>query len=289
MTLEIIVLNALSRSMILFLIAAGLTIVFGLMGVVNFAHGAFYALGAFVGLTVVGVTGNFWLALLLAPLGVAVVGMALEYLTFRPLYDQEPIYQVLLTFGLIIVLEEIIRIIWSQGARNVSTPAVISGATDVLGFSYPAYRLFAIAIGVVVAVGLYLLIERTRIGIIIRAGTMDSDMVEAMGINIGLVFTVMFGFGVAIAAIGGIVNGGMTSVSPGMGMDVIILAFIVVVIGGVGSLTGSIAGSLVVGFTETIGGYYADQFVSVILFGLMIVVLLVRPTGLFGIEGVLDE
>lgn len=280
--------NALSQTLLLFLIASGLTLVFGLMGVVNFAHGAFYALGGYFGVAIVGFSEIFWVGLLLAPICVGIVGMLIEYFTFKPLYGDDPIIQVLLTFGLAIVIEQVVMLIWGVNSISLPGPKMLAGPVPLLGIEYPAYRLFVIVIGSVVALGLYLLIEHTRYGLIIRAGTLDDEMVQTLGINIDRVFTVMFGLGVALAGIGGVVAGPLTSVYPAMGIEMIILAFIVVVVGGIGSLTGSLVGALIVGTVTTVGGFYADQIVNPLLFGILILTLLVRPTGIFGMEGGLE-
>lgn len=281
-------LNALSRSLLLFLVASGLTLVFGLMGVVNFAHGAFYMLGGYFAIALLGLSESFWIALLIAPILVAIVGVVLEYYTFKPLYGQDPIIQVLLTFGLAIVLEETVMLIWGVNAIRLAGPEMLTGAVPILGINYPAYRLFVIVIGSAVAIALFLLIERTRYGLIIKAGTIDDIMVETLGINIDRVFTIMFGLGVALAGVGGVITGPLTSVYPAMGIEIIILAFIVVVVGGIGSLTGSLVGALIVGSVSTIGGFYAGAWVNPILYSILVLTLIVRPTGMFGEEGGLE-
>lgn len=283
-----IILNGLSRAMLLFVIAAGLSLIFGLMGVVNFAHGAMYSLGGFLAVVSVGVVQSFWLALLVAPILVGVVGLLVEYVTIRPLYDRDPIYGVLLTFGLTIVIEEGILLIWGPGPQQFTAPEILQGPMQIFGTFYPRYRLFVIAFGVVVAMALWLILQRTRIGMIVRAGNFDSEMVEAMGIDVRQVFTGMFAVGVGLAAMGGVVAGPIFSVYPGMGTSILIEAFIVVVVGGLGSIRGSLVGALIVGVSQSIGSTYISEYVSILLFALMIIVLLVRPYGIFGQPGLLE-
>jgi len=284
-----VLLNGLSRAMLLFIIASGLSLIFGLMGVVNFAHGALYALGGYAGVVVLGFVDSFWVALLIAPLLIAVLGILMEYLTIRPLYNRDPIYGVLLTFGLTIVIEETIFLIWGPGPKQFTTPEFLQGPIQILGTYYPRYRLFIIGFGALVAIGLWLVLQRTRIGMIVRAGNLDSEMVEAIGINIRLVFTGMFAAGVALAALGGVVAAPIYSVYPTMGTAILIDAFIVVVVGGLGSVRGAFAGAFVVGFARSFGASYVSDYVSLLLFALMIVVLLLRPYGLFGEPGLLES
>jgi len=283
-----IILNGLSRAMLLFVIAAGLSLIFGLMGIVNFAHGAMYALGGFIAVVIVSVVQNFWLTLLLAPILVALIGLLVEYVTIRPLYGRDPIYGVLLTFGLTIVIEEGILLVWGPGSQQFSAPGFLQGPIQILGTFYPRYRLFVIVFGVVVALALWVVLQRTRIGMIVRAGNLDSEMVEAMGIDVRRVFTGMFAVGVALAAMGGVVAGPVFSVYPGMGTSILIEAFIVVVIGGLGSIRGSLVGALIVGVSQSVGATYISDYVSILLFVLMIVVLLVRPYGIFGQPGLME-
>jgi len=283
-----LVFNGLSRSMLLFVIAAGLSLIFGLMGVVNFAHGVMYALGGYVGVEVFGALGSFWTVLLVTPIVVGVLGMAVELGLIRPLYGRDPIYGVLVTFGLAIVVEEGIFLVWGPGPQPFSPPGVLQGPIEILGTFYPRYRLFVIVFGVIVAVALWLFLQRTRIGMIVRAGNLDSEMVEAMGINVQRIFTGMFGVGVALAAMGGIVAGPVFGVYPTMGTSILIEAFIVVVIGGLGSIRGSFVGALIVGISQSVGSTYISQYVSILLFALMIVVLLFRPYGIYGQPGLLE-
>ena len=288
------ILDGLARAMLLFLIASGLSIIFGLMGVVNFAHGAFYAIGAFTGITLLGYldfSNAFFVVLLIAPLVALIIGVAVERYTIQPLYSEEPIYQVLLTFGITIVIEDALVLIFSRNQQMLPPPDLLAGATElpVIDTFYPTYRLFVIGLGLLVAVLLWLVISRTRIGIIIRAGTLDSEMVELQGINVRRLFTLMFGFGVALAALGGLAAGPIFSVQPQMGHSVLIDAFLVVILGGVGSIRGTFVGALGIGYIKSIGGFYLSEWVGIILFSLMIIFLLVRPYGMFGEPGVLEH
>lgn len=283
------VMNGVSQAMLLFLIASGLSLIFGLMGVVNFAHGAFYALGGYLAVAVFGFTNSFWIALLVAPFIVAGVGVLIEYTTIRPLYKREAIYQVLLTFGMAIVIQEAIILVAGTDTYNLQSPDVLTGIVEMFGTFYPLYRLSLIAAGIIVGVLLWLMLDRTRIGIIVRAGTFDSEMVEALGINIRRVFTAMFGLGVLLAAVGGIMAAPLLSVTPDMGIAIIIDAFIVVVVGGLGSIRGSFIGALIIGLAEAFGSFYISKFVGFVIFTLMIIVLLVRPYGLLGQPGIFEE
>lgn len=283
------ILNGLSRALLLFLIASGLSLIFGLMGVVNFAHGAFYALGGYLAVFAFGFSESFLVALFVAPFLVALVGILTEMTTIRPLYERDPIYQVLLTFGVSIILDELIKLVWGSSPLRIGTPGAISGITDFGFISYPTYRVFIIGFGLLVALGLWLFIQRTRVGIIVRAGTLDSEMVEAMGIKVQRVFTAMFGLGVGLAAVGGVVASPLLGVYPTMGTEILIQAFLVVVLGGLGSVRGALLGALIIGMAQGIGAYYISTFVGLILFVIMISVLLVRPYGLLGQPGIAEH
>lgn len=277
-----IALNGLALGMLLLLVASGLSLIFGLMGVVNFAHGSLYMIGAYVGLALFDRSGVFLLALIVAPFVVAAIGVLMEYTTLRRLYGRDPLYQILLTFGIALILDEFVKVIWGPNAHTFDAPAWLAGAFGVFGASFPLYRLFVIALGVVVAVAVYLFLERTRYGLVVRAGTNNRTMVEATGINVKRAFTVMFAVGAAMAAVGGVAAGPMLSVYPGMSLEMIIQAFVVVVIGGLGSFRGSILGALLAGFAQAFGNFYVPSLSSIIIFALMVVVLLVRPGGLLG-------
>jgi branched-subunit amino acid ABC-type transport system permease component len=275
-------LNGLSYGVLLFLLSVGLTLIFGMLDVVNLAHGSFYMLGAYAGLTTIAATGHFWLALLLAPVAVGVVGAVMERLVLRPLYRRPPLDQVLLTFGFIYLFEDLVKWIWGGRIRSIPPPDIFSASVTVLGATVPSYRLFVIAFGLVMAVALWLLIERTRLGAIIRAGVYDAEMTAGMGINIPVVFTGVFAFGAALGGLSGVIAGPIQSAQPAMGIGILIPALIVVVVGGLGSLKGSLVGSLIIGQAETFGKVWLPGSSMLMIYLVMALVVLLRPQGLFG-------
>jgi len=277
-------LNALQAGMLLFLLSSGLALIFGMLHVINFAHGAFYMLGAYAGLTGLALTGRFWLAVPLAVLAVALLGALLERTLIRRLYGADPLAQALLTFGLLLVLDEGVKWLWGPQIRSLPTPEALRGPVVLLGVPYPAYRLMVVVVGGVAALALWLFLERSRLGAILRAGVADRQMVAALGINLGALFAFTFGLGAGLAAFGGVLAGPIASAYPGMGVEVLIKAFIVVVIGGLGSLKGAAVGSLLVGVAETFGQALAPDWAMAVAYAVMAAVLLWRPTGLFGVE-----
>lgn len=277
-------LNALQLSMLLFLLSIGLTVIFGLMHFVNLAHGALYALGAYFAATIASMAG-FWVALLLAPLGVAVVGMALYGGLISRMRKSGPMAQVLVTFGLIFVLLDLTRIFWGDLALAISTPAALSGRVEILGTGYPAYRLFIIALGLAIFAALALILSRTQIGAMIRAGVDNDAMAACMGINVERLFFIVFCVGCALAGLAGAVAAPLLSVTPGMGLEILIPTLIVIVIGGLGSLKGAIAGSLIYGFVQTFGAVLLPGMASILIYALLAAVLLLKPVGLFPAKG----
>ena len=275
-------LNGLAYGVLLFLLSVGLTLIFGMLDVVNLAHGSLYMLGAYAGLTLVAATGSFWFALLGAPLAVGLIGMLIERSVLRPLYRRGPLDQVLLTFGLIYLFEDLVKWIWGGRIRSIAPPAAFAGSVTIWGATIPSYRLFVIAFGLAVAVLLYLLIERTRLGAIVRAGVYDAEMTAGMGIDIDRVFTAVFGFGAALAGLSGVIAGPIQSAQPPMGATILIPALIVVVVGGLGSLKGSLAGSLIIGQAETFGKAWLPGASMLMIYVVMAAVVLLRPQGLFG-------
>lgn len=275
------VLHGLQFSMLLFLLSVGLTVIFGLMHFVNLAHGAFYALGAYVCFSVARVTGSFWAGFLVAPFAVALVGFALYLGLIRRMRSAGPMNQVLITFGLIFVFLDIFRIIWGDIALGVESPAVFSGPVEFFGITYSAYRLFIIGLGLATILGLHLILSRTQIGAIIRAGVDNQQMAACLGINVERVFFTVFCVGCALAGIAGAVAAPVLSVTPDMGTQILIPTLIVVVIGGLGSLRGAVAGSLLVGFIQTFGAVLAPQVASILVYALLAAVLIFRPAGLF--------
>ena len=295
-------LNGLQFGLMLFLLAAGLTLVFGIMDMINLAHGSLYMIGAFLAATLVQATGSFAIGVLLAIPATAVVGMLLEISVLRTLYARDHLSQVLATFALILILNEVVRIVFGNDLP-LSAPAALSGPVELFaGMSYPAYRLFLIGVGLAVAALLYLLVAKTRIGMRVRAGASNREMALAMGVDIRLLFTLVFGVGAALCAVAGALLAPLLAVQVGMGESILILAFVVIVIGGIGSIRGALVGSLLVGVVDTIGrtllpiafgAFLPPQFASaagpaiasVAVYLLMAVVLTVRPQGLFPARG----
>jgi len=275
-------LNGLAYGVLLFLLSVGLTLIFGMLDVVNLAHGSFYMLGAYAGLALIAATGNFWLALLVAPLVVGGIGALVERSCLRPLYARQPLDQVLLTFGLIYLFEDLVKWIWGGRIRSIPTPALFSGSVTILDSTIPSYRLFVIAFGFAMAIAVWLLIERTRLGSIIRAGVFDAEMTAGMGVNIHRVFTGVFAFGAALAGLSGVIAGPIQSAYPPMGASILIPALIVVVVGGLGSLKGSLVGSLIIGQAETFGKAWLPGASMLMIYLVMAAVVLLRPQGLFG-------
>ena len=277
-------LNALALAGLLFLVSVGLSLVFGILRVVNFAHGVFYMLGAYLGFTAVAVSGWFWLSLVVVPPLVGVVGALLEASTLRFIYRRPPIYQLLLTFGLALILEESVRVIYGPTAKGIDPPPLLQGAVEIAGTFYPRYRLFLVVLGVVVGLGVWLFLQRTRTGLVIRAVAQNSEMADCLGADVARVRTLVFGAACALAGLGGVAAGPMTTAYLGMGIGVIVDAFVVVVIGGLGSIGGSMAGSLIVGAAQTWGAFYLPETAMVIMYAVMGVILIFRPWGLFGEE-----
>ncbi|MFQ5622012.1 MAG: branched-chain amino acid ABC transporter permease [Paracoccaceae bacterium] len=275
------VLHGLQLSMLLFLLSVGLTVIFGLLHFVNLAHGALYALGAYVSFSVVRITGSFWAGFLVAPLAVALVGVALYLGLIRRMRLAGPMNQVLITFGLIFVFLDIFRIFWGDVALGVEQPELFAGPVEFFGITYSAYRLFIIALGLFVLLVLHLILSLTQIGAMIRAGVDNDNMAACLGINVERVFFMVFCVGCALAGIAGAVAAPVFSATPDMGTQILIPTLIVVVIGGLGSLKGAVAGSLLVGFIETFGAVLAPQVAAVLVYALLAGVLIFRPAGLF--------
>ncbi len=293
-------LNGLQYGMMLFLMAAGLTLVFGVMGLINLAHGALYMIGAFACATVAAATGSFWLGLVASLAAAAAAGALVEMAVIRRLYTRDHLDQVLATFALILIFSEGTRWVFGSFPLYLTLPPALSGAVTLPGgLQYPLFRLVIICVGAAVALGLWLLITRTRLGIRIRAGEADREMIGALGVDIARLYTIVFALGAALAGLAGALVGSIQSVQVGMGEPVLILAFVVIVIGGIGSIKGALIGALLVGMTDTIGKALLPalfaQFMersaanttgaglaSMLIYILMAGVLLVRPQGLFG-------
>ena len=275
-------LNGLAYGALLFLLSAGLTLIFGMLDIVNLAHGWFYMLGAYAGIVTLAVTGNFWVAALVAPLIVGVVGALVERGLLRPLYRRSPLDQVLLTFGLIYLFEDLIKWGWGGRIRSIAPPEIFSGRMTLFGVTLPAYRVFVIAFGVLMAILPWIVIEKTRLGAVIRAGVYDAEMTAGLGIDIGRVFTLVFAFGAALGGLSGVIAGPIQSAYPSMGVSILIPALIVVVVGGLGSLKGSFVGSLVIGQAETFGKVWFPSVSMLMIYLVMALIVLARPQGLFG-------
>ena len=276
-------LNAIQYGLLLCLVASGLTLIFGIMGIINLAHGSFYMLGAYLAFSLAGLIGNFWLALLAGAGAAVLIGMALEWLLMRFLYERDHLYQVLLTYGLILVFEEVRSLAWGDDVHGVPVPASLDFSiplTETL--SYQVYRFAMSGICVAIAAGMYWLIQKTRLGMMVRAGSVNRDMVQSLGINIGLLYRLVFALGVALAAFAGMLASPVSSVYPGMGNQVLIVSFVVVVIGGIGSVKGALIASLLIGLADTFGKVLLPQISGMVVYLLMAAILLWRPQGLFG-------
>jgi branched-chain amino acid transport system permease protein len=277
------ILNGLQYGLLIFLTASGLTLVFGILGIINLSHGSFYMLGAYLSLTLTGLLGDVFLALALGIPIAFLFGAAIEWLFIRHLYERDHLQQVLLTFGLILIFNELQRMIWGTRPHSVAIPSYLSGSvklSDVL--SYPVYRIAVAALCVLLALGMMFVIQRTRVGRMIRAGESNREMVETLGIDTRILFRFVFAAGVALAAAAGIIAAPIESVYPGIGERVLIISFVVVVIGGIGSIRGAFVGALLIGLADAFGKVFLPQFASFMVYGLMAAVLIVRPGGLFG-------
>ena len=292
-------LNGVQLGVMLFLMAAGLTLVLGIMNLVNLAHGALYMVGAYLFVAAAQWTGSYPLGVLLGLAGALVVGMLVELTTLRPLYARDHLDQVLATFGLILFFNELVAILWGRASLYTSLPSWLQGHVRLLpGSSYPVYRLAVIVVGLAVAAALWYVVTRTRLGMLIRAGASNRTMVAALGVNIRLLYTVVFGVGAALAGLAGLMAGPIYSVQPGMGELILIQVFVVIVIGGIGSIRGALVGALVVGIVDTLGRAFlkpvlaslisptaaeaaGPALASMLIYLLMAVVLAVKPAGLF--------
>ncbi|MGH8807479.1 MAG: branched-chain amino acid ABC transporter permease [Noviherbaspirillum sp.] len=275
-------LNAIQYGLLLFLVASGLTLIFGIMGVINLAHGSFYMIGAYLAFSIAPVFGEHFIVMLLAGVALsALLGFVLEWVFFSYLYQRDHLQQVLMTYALILVFEELRSILVGNDVHGLKAPDWLSGGM-ALGevMTYPVYNLFASAACIVVAIALYLVVNRTRLGMMIRAGASNRDMVRGLGINIRLLYRIVFAAGVALAALAGMIAAPMTSVYPGMGGHVLIVCFVVVVIGGIGSISGALIASLLVGFVDTFGKVFFAQLSGIGIYVLMAVILIWRPEGL---------
>jgi branched-chain amino acid transport system permease protein len=296
-------LNGLQFGLLLFLLAAGLTLVFGIMDLVNLAHGSLYMLGAYFAATFAALTDNFLLGILLGLGATLLVGMAVEVIAMRRLYGRDHLDHVLGTFGLILFFNEMVRLIWGPAGMNLNLPSWLNRSIEILpGVPYSAYRFSIIVVALVVAFLLYVLVMRTRIGMLIRAGASNREMVSALGINIKLLYTLVFGLGAALAGLAGIMQAPILTAQIGMGENILILAFVVIIIGGIGSIRGALVASIFVGLVDTVGRAFLPDLLklfltpaaastagpalsSMLIYLLMAVVLVLRPAGLFPAAG----
>jgi branched-chain amino acid transport system permease protein len=270
------------------LLAIGLSLIFGMLTVVNFAHGAFYMLGAYLGLYLLSIGANFWLALLLVPLLVGLIGLGVERTLIRPLYGRGIDYPLLLTFGLSYVIVELVRIAFGKSGYPVDTPELLQGAVDIGVGYFPLYRLFVIGATAVILFGLWLFLERTSFGLIIRAGARDPEIIRVLGVDVSRVWLIVFGIGTGIAGLAGLLAAPLQGVIPEMGGPILAEAFVVTVVGGMGSLLGAVLAGLLVGVVVSITSLFAPEMAKVSIFALMAIVLLIRPQGFFGRAGLMD-
>ena len=296
-------LNGLQLGVLLFLIAAGLTLVFGVMDFINLAHGVQYMLGAYLAVMFYALTGSFVLALILALVAALAFGLLLEFTVFRHLYDRDHLEQVIATFGIIIFLNQAVKVVWGAAPLNLPIPEALAGTVQLMpGLVYPVWRLVIIASGLIVALMLYLLVSQTRVGMLVRAGATHARIVSALGVDIRRLFMIVFGFGTMLAAFAGVMIAPILSVEPGMGDSVLILAFVVIVIGGIGSMRGAFMAALLIGLVDTLGRSFmidilrlvmppspartvGPAIASMLIYVLMALVLYFRPAGLFPAKG----
>jgi branched-chain amino acid transport system permease protein len=284
--LAIQLLNGLSYGMLLFMITSGLSLIFGIMGVLNLAHGSMYMIGAYLALSITKeISLNFFMALLLAPLLVAAISLLLEVGLLRPTYHLGHLSQVLLTFGLAYIIHDLVRWMWGGNVQALPVPEGLDASVEVFGQTFPLYRLAVMGFGLLLAGVMWYMQEKTRWGAIIRAGLSNKEMVSGLGINIQAVFAIVFAIGGLLAGMGGVVAGPVLGLYPGMEFEVLILSLVILVVGGLGSISGTLLASVIVGVVESIGKVMFPQLSSVLIFALMALVLIVKPTGLLGRHG----
>lgn len=273
-------LNGIAFGMILFLLAAGFELIAGVMSIVNLAHGSYFILGAYIGISVARPTANFLLGVLAGTVSVGVLGLITERFLFR--YLPEHLQQIFLTFGIVYILTDVTRMVWGGDPYGISTPAFLAGSVEILRRPFPLYRLALISIGLLVALGLWLLQAKTRLGAIVRAGVDDREMVGVLGINIKVLSTMVFGVGVLLAGFGGVMASPIIAVAPGLDWEILTLALVVVVVGGLGSLRGALVASLLIGLADTFGKFLLPEIAIVLIFFILAIVLVIKPSGIFG-------
>ncbi|WP_158970258.1 branched-chain amino acid ABC transporter permease [Chachezhania sediminis] len=276
-----IIVVGLSIGMLIFLLAAGLTLIFGMLQVINFAHGALYMLGAYLAYSVAMLTGSFWLTLVIVPLMLLVLGLVIERVTLRPIYDADHVYQVLITFGVVLVIDEVVRFFWGLSGRQFSPAAFLVGSIDIFGTEVSRYRVFVIVVGAIVMTALLLGIEKSRIGLTVKACSVNPDMAAALGIRVERVRMMVFAAGAGLAGFAGAIAGPMLPIQLQMGNAILLDCFTVIIIGGLGNIRGAIVAAFVVGMSRAVGQQWAAEWVDVFTYSLLVLVLLLKPEGLF--------
>jgi len=275
-----------ARGALLFLVASGLTLILGVLHVLNFAHGALYLFGAYISYVIasqlIHSTNGFWLALLVAPLATAALGVLIEVVFLRRIYHRPILQQMFILFGVVYILSDVIKLIWGLGYKSVSRPEIIASSVSILGRNIPVYSLFAILLAALVALGLWFILHRTKFGRTVRAVYKDREMTAALGVNTSLLYTAVFGIGSFLAGLGGVILSGLGAFGPGMESDALILAFVVVCVGGMGSVAGAVIGALIIGIVESYGVLVLPSFSIALIYIVMVVVLIFRPAGLLG-------
>ncbi|WP_410767468.1 ABC transporter permease [Haloferax sp. DFSO60] len=282
-------LNGLALGVLYVLLASGMSVIFGITDILNFAHGAFYMVGAYLALVVIGATGSFFVALFLAPIGVALIGAGLERATLNRIYDRGPLYHVLLTFGLVLIITDAVEFIWGGGQQLINTPEILSGAVQLGPIFYPKYRLFTILAGGLLAIATWLLFRYTKFGLIVRAGAQDQQTVRVMGVDMAKYFTLVFALGSLLAGAAGVLAAPFLNVNPSMGNEILVIAFIVVAVGGLGSYLGSVVAALIIGMLQTIGNVLVPELSGFLIYLIMFGILLFRPQGILGSYEIRDE
>ena len=280
--LPIQILHGLVYGMLLFLLASGLTLIFGMMGVLNFAHGALYMLGAYFSFSVLLWTGQFWLSLIIAPVLVALVGLLIERVFLRKVHVYGHVAELLVTFGIAFILEDVVMILWGSEPLKIEIPAILAGSLSMFGDTYPTYRLFILIVSLLVFVFLSLILTKTRAGIIVRAAVDNKEMVGALGFNVPLIFLLLFGVGAWLAGLAGVIGGPYLMTHPGMGAVILVDLFVVVVLGGLGSIRGALLAAILIGEIQSFGILFLPQFALFFQYLLLAAVLILKPEGLLG-------
>lgn len=275
------VIIGLSLGMLLFLLASGLTLIFGMLGVINFAHGALYMLGAYLAFDIQLRTGSFVAGLLVATAGVGLVGVAMERLALRPLYNRPHFYQLILTFGFILVISEAVKFVWGLGYQETPMPALLAGTVELAGSTIPVYRLFVIVFGLLVSAALFFVLEKSTFGMLVRAASSDGEMVRILGLPAATIRSAVFGVGAGLAGLAGAISAPLFPIELGMATNTIIDCFIVVILGGLGNIRGVVAASLLIGMVRAVGYTFMPSWVDILTFAMLIATLLTRPQGLF--------